>query len=260
MRLLQEDVRHFETLVQDTDTVCTHPDGLNKKRRFESELDQSPDTSEQPQPLKRSRNHTNRLDTPGTSCMDGPSAVGEGRPTYIRMGSPGSRAPTYHAANTGGPQITASDRQDATASDTPNFAYYPAANAKHSYTGNIVADGGGVGVKTVTAQQSLSHPQSVTDSPQQSQCARSQSKQPAECLQQPVLLDLQHEYGVVREHVSCKDTNSGLPAIASIAALGSCMFDLNNAAKMDSESWFLMVREKIQEELDRAGLTGLPTV
>jgi len=100
----------------------------------------------------------------------------------------------------------------------------------------------------------------MTSSPQKSQRARSQSKQPAESLQQPVFLDLQQKYGVVHEHVSRKDINSGLPAIASIAALRDCMADLKNAAKMDSEAWVLMVREKIEEELIRAGFVELPMV
>ena len=38
------------------------------------------------------------------------------------------------------------------------------------------------------------------------------------------------------------------------------MADLKDAVKMYSEAWFLMVKEKTEEELDRAGFTGLPTV
>lgn len=192
--------------------------------------------------------------------MDRPSTAGEEHPTYMRIGSPGSRAPTSHAANTEDPRITASDRQDATASDTTNVAYYPAANAQHSYTRNAVADGGGVGVETATVQQSSNHHQLVTDSPQQSQSAGLQSEKPVERPQQPVLLNLQHEYSVVREHVSRKNINSGLPAIASIAVLRDCMADLKHAAKIWSEAWLLMVTEMIEEERDRGGFGGLPTV
>lgn len=41
---------------------------------------------------------------------------------------------------------------------------------------------------------------------------------------------------MVREHVSRKDVASGLPAIASIAALRSGMADLKDAAKVNSEA------------------------
>jgi hypothetical protein len=78
--------------------------------------------------------------------------------------------------------------------------------------------------------------------------------------QQPTPLDLQHEYSVVREHISRKDVDGGLPAIASITALRSCMADLKYAVQMDSEDWFQMVREKIDEELIKGGFAGLPTV
>jgi hypothetical protein len=179
------------------------------------------------------------------------------------MPTPESRVPTYHAANTEGlpgSQIIVFDRQETIASNTPKVPQSPAANAQRSTTGHTVSDGAGVGVKTATGKQSSSHPLSLTGSPQQSQRTRSQSKQPTDSLQQPILLDLQHEYGIIREHVSRKDVDSGLPAIASVAALRDRMADLKNAAKMESEAWFSMVREIIEEELDRAGFAGLPTV
>ena len=113
MRLLRDDLRHFETLVRDTDTVCAHPDELNKKCQFGSEVERSPDTSEQPQPPKHGRRDTDTVDPPDTGRVDRPSAVGEDHFTYMRMGSPGSLAPTYHAANTQGPtdsRVTASNR------------------------------------------------------------------------------------------------------------------------------------------------------
>jgi len=37
------------------------------------------------------------------------------------------------------------------------------------------------------------------------------------------------------------------------------MADLNYAAQIDSEDWFQMVREKIDEELFKRGFAGLPT-
>jgi hypothetical protein len=38
------------------------------------------------------------------------------------------------------------------------------------------------------------------------------------------------------------------------------MADLKYAVQMDSEDWFQMVREKIDEELIKGGFAGLPTV
>lgn len=118
-----------------------------------------------------------------------------------------------------------------------------------------MSDGGNEGAPSLP---SSSQQQSASNDPHQSQSARLQSQQPIAGFQQSVLLDLQREYSVVREHVSRKDTASGIPAIASIAALRSCMSDLKDAAKIDSEAWFLIRREKIDEELIRRGFAGLP--
>ena len=38
------------------------------------------------------------------------------------------------------------------------------------------------------------------------------------------------------------------------------MADLKDAVKMSSEAWFLLEREKIDEELVRGGFAGLPTL
>jgi hypothetical protein len=103
--------------------------------------------------------------------------------------------------------------------------------------------------------------QLTSDPPQQNSAAPSATQAPLPDLQQPAPLDLQHEYRMVRNHVlSQKDISSGLPAIASIAALRSCMTDLKNAATMYSAAWFEMVRETINEELVGGGFVGLPSV
>jgi hypothetical protein len=155
--------------------------------------------------------------------------------------------------------IFASDSQDAIADKpTSPVAHLPATNSQRSSANKKAADGGGVG--TTIVQPSSRHPQPTTGSPQQSQVVRSQEQQPPAGLQRPVLLDLQREYSIVRERVIRKDIASGLPAIASVAALRSCMADLKDAAKMNSEAWFLMEREKIDEELIQGGFVGLPTI
>lgn len=181
----------------------------------------------------------------------------------MRIESPGRRAPKYRVDDVteGQPdsEVIASDAdgQDASVSVAPTVPRCTATSARRSATGNPVANGGDF--KTATIQQSSSHPQSVINSPQPAQRALSLSKQPAEGLQKPALLDLQHEYGIIREHVNRKDVDIGLPALASIAALRDCMADLKDAAKMYSEAWFLMVRENIKEGLVRAGFAGLAT-
>ena len=86
-------MRHFEALAQDTDTVRTHPCELNKKRRLGSEVDGTPDTSDQLQPAKRSRSHTDEFGTPSSSCVDKSSAAEEDQLAYLRVKSPKSRAP-----------------------------------------------------------------------------------------------------------------------------------------------------------------------
>jgi hypothetical protein len=84
---------------------------------------------------------------------------------------------------------------------------------------------------------------------QQSQGASSHPQDAAAGLHQPALLDLQHKYGVVWEHVSRKEIKSGLHAIASIAALRACVIDLTDATLMRSAAWFGVVREQIDEKL-----------
>jgi hypothetical protein len=172
----------------------------------------------------------------------------------VEHGSPSDAAKALPA-----PKIIASDGQDAIVHEPqPPFAHPPAADSQHSSAHNEIADGDD-GRAPVVQQSSRRH-QPPTESPQQSQRTSPQAQQPLAEPRQPVPLDLQREYNLVREHISRKDIASGLPAIASIAALRSCMADLKDAVKMSSEAWFLLEREKIDEELVRGGFAGLPTL
>ena len=65
------------------------------------------------------------------------------------------------------------------------------------------------------------------------------------------------KYKVIRVHISRKKVDSGLSAIAPIAALRRCMADLKNAAKVGSKDWFLMVRGMVDDEPVQAGFARL---
>lgn len=173
---------------------------------------------------------------------------------HIEHGSPGDAVKTLAVS-----KIISSDGEDAIVDEPKQrVAHLPALDSQRSSSVKKVAAGDGVRAPIV--HQPSGQLQSTNDSPRQIQRTSPQAQQPPAILKQPVSLDLQREYNLVREHISRKDIASGLPAIASIAALRSCMTDLKDAAKMNSEAWFLMEREKIDEELVQAGFAGLPTV
>jgi hypothetical protein len=189
--------------------------------------------------------------------VDGSSAAAEEQRPYMRLKSHEGGNPKYQVEH-GSPddavkalpasKIISSDGEDAIVNEPePPVAHLPATDSQSSSANNKQADG--VGVRAPIVQQPLGHPPSTTDGPQRNQHTSPQTQLPLADLQQPVPLDLQREYNLVREHISRKDIASGLPAIASIAALRGCMADLKDAAKMNSEAWFLMEREKIDEEL-----------
>jgi hypothetical protein len=206
---------------------------------------------------KRGRSHTHGIDTPTATRVDRSSAAAEEQTPYMRLRSNGSGTPKYHFEHGShgdgvkalpASRIIASDLEDAIVNESKQRVALT--DSRRSSANNKHADD--VGVRAPIVQTSSRHPQSTTDSPQ--------AQHPLADLQQPVPLDLQREYNLVREHISRKDIASGLPAIASIAALRSCMVDLRDAAKMKSEAWFLMEREKIDEELIQGGFAGLPMV
>lgn len=196
------------------------------------------------------------------------SATTEEQIPHARVGPHDSRngTPKYHVANRipgdateglSASKIVASHWQDAMANKlTPSHPHLPAKSPQLLPASNTVADNDAM---MKTALSSPSRHQSTIDGPQ-SHRTTPQAQQPSADLQQPVPLDLQCEYSLVREHVSRKDIASSLPAIASIPTLRSCMAALKDAAKMNSEAWFLMEREKIDEELVRGGFARLPMV
>lgn len=252
MRLFQEDLRHFETLVQATEPIHSHANGLSKKHCLQSDPDDSTPTRKQIQQPKRRKSNTHGTDTPSASHVDRYSAAVEEQSPGRRHEVNENQTSEYHIANRSSSDaieglsasnITASNGQDAVASaPAKSRPHLPSTGSQRSHTSNMVPDNDAM---MTTALPPPSRYQSTANSPQQSQRTSPQVQKPSADLQQPGPLDLQREYSIVREHVSRKDIASGLPAIASIAALRSCMADLKDAVKMNSEAWFSIVREKL---------------